>query len=74
MNCSENAKHFYQQYAAKLSTTFIMWVQCAKGSDTHKAIEELRDAGIISVEDGQVVDDNGDKVADLFGISNLCKL
>jgi hypothetical protein len=72
MNYSENAKAYYRRHIATLHPHFEMMVDCTKDSDTYKAIEEIRDAGLISVEDGQVVDDNGNKLRDLICVTNLC--
>jgi hypothetical protein len=48
-----------------------MHVTCLRESETYKAIEELRDGGIITVEVGQVVDAIGNKLSDCFGVTKL---
>jgi hypothetical protein len=73
MTYSENAKNFYTHRIATLRPQFKMQVECMKDSDTYKAIEELCDGGLISIEGGQVVDNDGNKLADLVIVTNLCK-
>jgi hypothetical protein len=65
---SENAENFYRQYIAN-SGGLIVWITDSEESETYKAAEDLRDAGIVSIEIGQVLDANGNKVGDRFGVS-----
>jgi hypothetical protein len=68
MAYSENAKNFISAYGSRMRAGLTMQIQCSKESETYKAIEELRDTGLISFEVGQVLDDSGNKICDLFGI------
>ena len=70
MKISKNARNFYELYVANCVNQ-KMWIACSTDSEAYKAIEELRNAGIISIEIGQVIDLHENKVDDHYGITKI---
>ena len=50
---------------------FILWIACQEGDATYQAIQELRESGKISVEEGEVIDGNGKKLCGHYGLRRV---